>query len=1138
MKSRVLIWTVTCGFFLSCSNTNAATYIVKSDGSGDYPTIQAAISAAVGGDIIRVEDGTYTGTGNRDIDFLGKAVTVRGNVTDPNLVVIDCQGTETQPHRGFKFVNGEGNNSILESLTITHGYGPDELLPDPSSYRSAGGGIYCNNSSPTISHVAIVNNTAERGGGICSYNYSHPIITNCIINYNSSGLGGGVCNYRYCDPVITGCEIKYNSADSDGAGLYNHYRSDPEIAYCDISYNSANQATAIMNHYYSSSVLTNCIISHNTADFGHVGILNDYSSATVKNCTIVDNSAPYGPGCVLSFTSTSSAVIENTIMWNNTQSEVTGYNLTVRYCNIRGGYEGPGNIDADPLFLDDSYHLGYASPCIDAGDPLYDGVGETDMDGDMRVFQTIDIGVDEVYCDTSSLIVTSSENLVFQFEGISSDLQSQQLLIKNYGAAALDWQIHQPAVDWIELSSVTGQLETGESVPVTITVDPNRLGYGEHLYDLQITADGAANSPQIVRINLEVLQPEIGTSAASFSFACDVDEPNVLAEVLHIYNAGYDTLAWQISESCDWLTVLPDSGQCTSETDEVTVTVNTEGLERGLYSCNLQITGSYASSSPLIIPVSLKIYRAGERHVPDEYPVIQAAINAAADGDHVIVHPGRYTSNYIRYGGKAITVRSIDPTDPAIVASTILSVCQISFGMNEGPGSILEGLTFQDCGSESIICMNSSPIVKNCIFENNILTYKSSVISLFGSSAQIRNCIIRNTILPSMSRVSAIGIDNGRPGGHPRIENCIISSVYNDADSVQGPAVLAGISVIGGALDVVNCTIAYNHSCREVSGYHATSPGVFIQQSDVFLRNLIIRENYADDAAEIIIVNDLLNSHVEVCCSNVDGGQENILIFPNPTGFNNYLLNGILPDPGAVDPNTLIWGTGNMDADPLFARQPDDGGDGWLDDAQTTDRNESVNNDCGDLHLKSQEGRFVWDGFARADFNMDKHVDLKDFSTIAESWGLSTANVPYGFPWNKCDLDRNLEIGLGDLEVFCADYLQPRVFGAWVTDEVTSPCIDAGDPNDAGWQKELWPHGKRINMGAYGGTPQASMSPNPAGNIIDLNHDGKVDLADWSQWADDWILEKVLMDADVDRDNDTDMDDLVILADQWLWTEL
>jgi parallel beta-helix repeat protein len=49
---------------------------------------------------------------------------------------------------------------------------------------------------------------------------------------------------------------------------------------------------------------------------------------------------------------------------------------------------------------------------------------------------------------------------------------------------------------------------------------------------------------------------------------------------------------------------------------------------------------------------------------------------------------------------------------------------------------------------------------------------------------------------------------------------------------------------------------------------------------------------------------------------------------------------------------------------------------------------------------------------------------------------------------------------------------------SWVYDDVTSPCIDAGDPN-SDWSQEVWPHGERVNMGAYGGTEQASMSAGP-----------------------------------------------------------
>ena len=63
----------------------------------------------------------------------------------------------------------------------------------------------------------------------------------------------------------------------------------------------------------------------------------------------------------------------------------------------------------------------------------------------------------------------------------------------------------------------------------------------------------------------------------------------------------------------------------------------------------------------------------------------------------------------------------------------------------------------------------------------------------------------------------------------------------------------------------------------------------------------------------------------------------------------------------------------------------------------------------------------------------------------------------------------------------------------WVVDVNTSPCIDAGDPN-SDWTGESWPHGSRINLGAYGGTPQASMSLSTVGNKAAYNNDGAVDM--------------------------------------------
>jgi len=68
---------------------------------------------------------------------------------------------------------------------------------------------------------------------------------------------------------------------------------------------------------------------------------------------------------------------------------------------------------------------------------------------------------------------------------------------------------------------------------------------------------------------------------------------------------------------------------------------------------------------------------------------------------------------------------------------------------------------------------------------------------------------------------------------------------------------------------------------------------------------------------------------------------------------------------------------------------------------------------------------------------------------------------------------------------------------SWVKDDVTSPCIDAGDPN-SDWSKEPWPHGERINMGAYGGTAEASMSLSEAGKVIYIQWLGHASVKIWA----------------------------------------
>lgn len=100
---------------------------------------------------------------------------------------------------------------------------------------------------------------------------------------------------------------------------------------------------------------------------------------------------------------------------------------------------------------------------------------------------------------------------------------------------------------------------------------------------------------------------------------------------------------------------------------------------------------------------------------------------------------------------------------------------------------------------------------------------------------------------------------------------------------------------------------------------------------------------------------------------------------------------------------------------------------------------------------------------------------------------------------------------------------------SWVTDSNVSPCIDTGDPN-SDWGGEPWPNGKRINMGAYGGTNQASKN----GNVADFNIDGAVDFMDFAQIANQWMVGRICIE-DLTGDEVVNFADISIFVENWLW---
>lgn len=233
----------------------------------DYPTIQAGIDAANPGDTVLVGDGVYTGEGNHDIDFGGKNIVLKSQ-NGPELTIIDCEGEG----RGFIFQSGEDSTATIDGFTIMGGHG---IYDEPDG---GGGGILCNNSSPTIINNVITQNTSvigalEGGGAGIDCQYSNAIISNNTIvgNYAyggfwwhdifgndvwvETGSGGGI-NCYHSSPRITNNIIAYNEATFSNSGINIGYTNcDPIISCCNYYGNFYHWDTDFMDSSYFNDMI-------------------------------------------------------------------------------------------------------------------------------------------------------------------------------------------------------------------------------------------------------------------------------------------------------------------------------------------------------------------------------------------------------------------------------------------------------------------------------------------------------------------------------------------------------------------------------------------------------------------------------------------------------------------------------------------------------------------------------------------------------------------------------------------------------------------------------------------------------------------------------------------------------------------
>lgn len=475
-----------------------------------------------------------------------------------------------------------------------------------------------------------------------------------------------------------------------------------------------------------------------------------------------------------------------------------------------------------------------------------------------------------------------------------------------------------------------------------------------------------------------------------------------------------------------------------------------------------------------------------------DFDTIQAGIDAADDGDTVLVSPGEYViTEPITFRGKAITVKSEAGRDETTIRMGMPADPNrgsvVVFENNETAAAVLDGFTItggQGCrlwaaelsifawGGGGIILNASSGTVRNCAIVDNTSRDGGGGVICIGDKASVTmtNCTIAANLAGKVGSNAPTHVG----GGVLVMEGC--SATLTDCNITENSSGHAGGGVYccfqSSSVTLTDCTIGENTT-------YTAGGGVMCYKSLVTLRDCVIAGNYStgwgggvscETDASAIVINCIISGN---SAAGMGGGGlfcwlissvtlTNCTIWGNSAGQWGGGL-GCFDGPSVAVTNSIISGNTAPRGREVSVRNP------------VTTLTVAYSGIAG-----GQAGVYVQGG-----------------STL--NWGEGNIDAdPLFVDTNNEDFHLKSKAGRWD----------PNS-QTWVQDDVTSPCIDVGDPmSPIGW--ESFPNGGFVNMGAYGGTPEASKSyfGEPVCETIvagDINGDCKVDLKDFMILAYHWL---------------------------------
>ena len=826
------------------------------------------------------------------------------------------------------------------------------------------------------------------------------------------------------------------------------------------------------------------------------GVFGDGTQATIFNCIIRNNRANYGGGLC-----DCHGMISNCRIIGNTAANVGGglwaCDGGITNCTIIGNqaYDGGGISGGN----------GRITNCTIVGNHADDDGGGMYVCGPVVTNCILwgnsarDTG-DQIFLGYNRLPTYSC----IQGWGVSwaGNIDSDPLFADISSTDPNEWDLHlltgSPCID-------AGTNTPDEGLPATDIEGTARPLDGD--FDGNPVAEMGA-----YEYSIQTGIPYLYVTPTNFNFTAEAAGGSLPDQILTIYSDTLCPINWTIdtSEKPGWLTVLPTSGLVDpNESESVTLSVDTTGLSNGLHSYTFEVVDPAALNSPQTITVYLGI---GGVYVPSSnYPTIQDAIDTVMDGDTIVVLPGTYTIyEDIYFNGKNIVLTSADPNDPDIVADTVIDgggTRQIVFDGTETSACVLRGFTITHCNGPKGggICggffdQGCESTISNCVITQNTAGKGGG---LYHCDGAIVNCTITGNMAPG-----------GRCGG-----------LY-DCDGTITDCTITGNTGISGALDecagtISNCTISGNDgggltycdgtitdcTIRHNVGYPYGSSGRGLYDCDGTISNCSIINNclqglaYCDGTITNCTIKDNIGSVYGCGVVYCNAKIVNSLIIDNVGGSGR----GLAFCGGQIINCTIAGNGGTSD---------------WT----------ASGGGLYEYH-GSIVNCIVWGNF----YYSLENCSVPSYSCIENWGGGGTGNI------SSDPLYADAEAG--DYHLKSEGWRWDASGEQWTWDDETSPCIDAGNPGMALGDEPItldvdplnrWGENIRINMGAYGGTPEASMPPPGWALLCDLDNSGDVNLSDFAPLATAWMETAENQPPDVSRDGTVDLGDLVLFTDDWL----